>query len=126
MNIKSVSGVAYRVRDIDATADFYEKLGFRPGKREGNTVSVYLNWFWLEFFCEDAWDGEGGSLAAGAGGSNQEVLLYLSVDDLAETLRDLQERGLSPTPEVINKPRGRKETSITDPNGYRLVFFQKK
>lgn len=125
MNIKSVSGLAYRVRDIDATTSFYERLGFRLGKKEGGSASVYMNWFWVEFYSEETQDGEGGALA-NKSGSSQEVLMYMSVDDLPETVRDLQERGLNPTPEVVNKPRGRKETSISDPDGYRLVFFQKK
>jgi len=126
MNLKSVSGVSYRVRDLDATVNFYLSLGFREGKKDDSSTSIYLNWFWLEFYnVEKASSDEGLSLEDKTD-SMQEVLLYMSVADLAETVRELEERGLNPTPEILNKRKGRRETSISDPDGYRLVFFQKK
>ncbi len=121
MEIKSVSGMGYPVKDLNMTVDFYKSLGFREGKKDDHSVSVYMNWFWIEFFCNDD-----STLAEQNRSSTQDVLMYLSVDDLATTYQELQERGLNPSPEVINKFRGRRESRISDPDGYTLAFFQKK
>jgi catechol 2,3-dioxygenase-like lactoylglutathione lyase family enzyme len=49
VNLKSISGVSYRVNDLDATAVFYEGLGLRAGKRDDSSATFYVNWFWVEF-----------------------------------------------------------------------------
>ena len=126
MNLKSVSGVSYRVKDVDATVNFYQSLGFREGKKDDTSTSIYLNWFWIEFYGVEKTSTDRGVAGENNSNSSQEVILYLSVGDLSETVRELQERGLNPSPEVLNKLKGRRETSISDPDGYRLVFFQKK
>src|SRR6185312_7129181 len=49
MKIGSISGLVYAVSDLDKTAEFYETLGFRSGKRDDHQLTVYVNWFWLTF-----------------------------------------------------------------------------
>ena len=45
IKINSISGVVCFVKDLDKTADFYEALGFRFGKREKDRLTTYINWF---------------------------------------------------------------------------------
>lgn len=47
MKISSISGLTYRVRDLDMAVGFYESLGFRIGKRDDEQATCYVNWFWV-------------------------------------------------------------------------------
>jgi predicted enzyme related to lactoylglutathione lyase len=116
MKLKSISGVAYQVNDLGRTAQFYESLGFRTGKQESDTLTVYVNWFWVEFRAR----GGGGAMSQDAGSS-----LYLTVDDVDECYQELLGKGikLAGEPSTVN---GRREFTITDPDGYRLVLFTKR
>jgi len=49
MKIKSVSGLALYVKNLNKTASFYEALGFEIRKRETNHITAYSNWFWIDF-----------------------------------------------------------------------------
>jgi len=126
MKLKSISGVSYRVKDVDVTADFYQRLGFRAGKKDEVSTSIYLNWFWIEFYESDRESTPDYNQAGKQTASAPEVFLYISVDDLAVAYQELQEMGLNPSAELVNKAKGRKEIKISDPDGYPLVFFQKK
>lgn len=116
MKLKSISGVSYRVKDLSRTARFYESLGFRTGKQEADTLTVYVNWFWVEFRTQ----GGGGPTSQDAGSS-----MYLAVDDVDDCYQELLGKGLKPAgePTTVN---GRREFVITDPDGYQLVLFKKK
>lgn len=116
MKLKSISGVAYQVQDLGRTAAFYESLGFRTGKQEADTLTVYVNWFWVEFRTQSG----GGATGQDAGSS-----LYLAVDDVDESYQELVGKGIEPAGEPATG-NGRREFTITDPDGYRLVLFQKK
>ena len=48
MKMSSISGVVCYVKDLDETAAFYERLGFRM-KRDANELTAYVNWFWITF-----------------------------------------------------------------------------
>ena len=76
MKIGSISGLVYPSSDLEATAAFYETLGFRPGKRTDHEYTCYVNWFWLTFSTD-------AHPAAGAGAT-----LYLKV--VTETSRTTQ------------------------------------
>jgi catechol 2,3-dioxygenase-like lactoylglutathione lyase family enzyme len=113
VKLKSISGVVYTVKDISITATFYESIGFRVGKQENNTVTVYVNWFWVEFHQDTA-------VVPATGGSS----LYISVDGVDAAYEELKAK-----PITVDAPapgtQGRREMVVTDPDGYKLVFFQK-
>lgn len=119
MKLKSISGVAYQVKDLGRTAQFYESLGFRTGKQAADTLTVYVNWFWVEFRAQGG-AGGGGATRQDAGSS-----LYLTVDDVDECYQELLGKGIEPAaePATVN---GRREFTVTDPDGYQLVLFKKK
>lgn len=114
MKISSISGLVYPAHDLDATAQFYETLGFRPGKRDDRQLTVYVNWFWLTFSL-DADEAKPGSGAA----------LYMKVDDIDDFYGAVLAHGLIPSSEPRKDRSGRREFLLLDPDGNQLVFFAK-
>ena len=114
MKISSISGVSYRVHDLDKTVEFYETLGFRLGKRDEHQVTVYVNWFWLTFTV----DGDGPAEGEGPA-------LYLKVDDIDDYYGAVLANGLTPATEPRKDRSGRREFLLLDPDGNRLAFFTK-
>ncbi|MET7424984.1 VOC family protein [Dactylosporangium sp. NPDC005555] len=113
MKMSSISGVVCHVKDLDETAAFYEKLGFRL-KREPAQLTAYVNWFWITFRPQE--DG-----AVTHAGSH----LYIKVEDIQAFYDGVQELGLKPTTAPA-KRSGMIEFELPDPDGYTLVFFWKK
>lgn len=102
------------VSDPHKSADFYEDLGFTLVKKEQGLASVRSNWFWIDFVAKDK---------HATGGDGQWI--YMSVEDVDKTYEELKAKNLNPsTPEKFST--GRYETAISDPDGYKLVFFAKK
>ena len=56
MKLTSISGVVFHVQDLDKSAEFYQTMGFRTGKREDNTQTFYVNWFWIRLVQADSVD----------------------------------------------------------------------
>ena len=111
MKLSSIAGVVCHVDDLDEAARFYEGLGFRAGKRDGNRVTYYVNWFWVE-------------LVAGEEAPGLELCIKVeSVDDAyAAVVADGKEPAGEPRP----GPAKRREFTLRDPDGHRLVLFEKK
>lgn len=113
MKIASISGVVYQVEDIARTAKFYEALGFRMGAQTEESLTVYINWFWLTFRLSKE------KIAT----SSQTVCM--KVANAQEYYEAVVERGLRPDSKPQLKPWGNKEFTIKDPDGYTLTFFEK-
>lgn len=116
MKIGSISGLVYRVRDLDKTVEFYQTLGFRIGKREERQATCYVNWFWVTFAVDDGGAGDGGAAAP---------TLYLKVDDIDDFYGAVLAHGLTPAGEPRKQRSGRREFLLLDPDGNRLAFFTK-
>ncbi len=119
MKMSSISGVVCHVKDLDETAAFYEKLGFRlkrdtkPGLDQ---LTAYVNWFWITFRVHEVEEPP----VRGAG-----TALYIKVEDIQEFYDGVLALGLKPSAEPAKKA-GMIEFELTDPDGYHLVFFWKK
>lgn len=116
MKISSISGLAYRVRDLDRTVKFYESLGFRVGKRDDDQATCYVNWFWVRFIL----DPEGGHAKPELGPT-----LYLKVDDIDDFYGAVLANGLAPSTEPRKQGSGTREFVMHDPDGNELAFFAK-
>jgi catechol 2,3-dioxygenase-like lactoylglutathione lyase family enzyme len=116
MKIGSISGLVYRVRDLDQTVKFYEELGFRIGKREANQATCYVNWFWLRFV-----EKTDGSPAEQEDGPT----LHLKVDDIDDFYGAALAKGFTPETEPRKQRTGTREFLLHDPDGNRLTFFAK-
>ena len=115
MDIKSISSLSYRVSDIDKTKEFYETLGFRFASTDPpGILTAYINWFSVRFYQEPI----EGQLGIGQA-------THLKVDDAKECYDALVAKGLSPNGEPQKLPDGSRGFELNDPDGYRLIFFEK-
>ena len=115
MKPKSVSALVYKVPDLDKTVKFYESLGFRVDKNDGRMAIVYVNWFSMEFHLVNETDN-----------SPKEGPLVLVSVDVEEFYKGVIKLGYKPESELQKTVNGRTEFSLRDPNGYLMVFFEKK
>jgi catechol 2,3-dioxygenase-like lactoylglutathione lyase family enzyme len=118
MKPNSISGANYYVQDLAKTAEFYEALGFRPGKEEPDRLTFFVTWFFVTFSSDDrAEDVEN----KGAG-----LSLHIKVDEIEDFHRGVVAKGMKPASEPQQRRSGGREFLFRDPDGYQLVFFEKK
>ena len=115
--IRSLVAFAH-VRSVPASISFYEKLGFAVGNIFIPPGASEPTWGWIQ-------SGNAQLMLANAGepvvASQQAVLFYLYVDDVAAKHAELRDAGLS-CGDIQNPfyaPRG--EFRLTDPDGYTLM-----
>lgn len=125
MKPKSVSGLGFYVQDIAATAAFYEALGFRVGERRDDYLKVYLNWFWMQFNTVSSEHKEDFLREAQAEPKGAGLYINVAVDDVDEFHQAAVAAGLKPSSEPRDWPWGNREFALRDPDGYKLIFFQK-
>ena len=126
MKMKSISGITCYVKDLKKTSKFYEALGFEIKKRDPNHITVYLNWFWIDLVLiakeeKPEFLKEANLSEKGAG-----LFVNISVENVDDYYKGLLSKGLKPSSEPRDWPWGNREFVIRDPDGYKLVFFQKK
>jgi catechol 2,3-dioxygenase-like lactoylglutathione lyase family enzyme len=117
MKVNSISGITCHVQDLDRAAEFYETIGFRRGKEEPDQVTFYVNWFFVTLVAQDHAD---------AGAKGEGLFVYIKVDDIEDFHKGVLSTGLKPAGDPERKPSGNREFVLQDPDGYNLVFFQKK
>ncbi len=121
----SISGLVSYVKDIDKTADFYKALGFSTSKRDSTLLSVRLNWFWLDFLPQDLEDKPKFKKEARLGNKGAGQFLYIKVEDVNKFYEYVLSKKLKPSSVPRDWPWGNREFVLRDPDGYKLVFFQK-
>lgn len=126
MKPNSISGITYYVKDLSATAEFYETLGFRRGKEESDRVTFYVNWFFVTFIAQDQENDAELRREAELPDKGAGQFLYLKVDDVEDFHKSVVAAGMKPDAEPEKRPSGNREFVLRDPDGYKLVFFQKK
>jgi predicted enzyme related to lactoylglutathione lyase len=114
MKVNSISGITCYVEDLTRTAEFYETIGFRRGKEEADRLTFYVNWFFVTFIA-------GGRVEHSGSG----VATYVKVDDVDDYYNAVVSEGLQPAREPQLRD-GNREFVLRDPDGYTLVFFEKK
>jgi len=126
MKVNSISGLTCYVKDLARTADFYETIGFRRGKEETDRATFYVNWFFVTFVAQDQEADEHLRKEAEASTKGAGMSVYIKVDDIADYHEAVVAQGMEPegAPEI--RPSGNREFALRDPDGYNLVFFQKK
>ena len=126
MKMKSISGILCFVKDINKTAEFYEALGFEFKNRTPDYMTAYLNEFWVEFVREDKAEESVFKNELNPECAGPNVFVHISVGDVDGFYDGVLSKGLKPTSVPKDFPWGRREFIIRDPDGYKLVFFQKK
>jgi catechol 2,3-dioxygenase-like lactoylglutathione lyase family enzyme len=126
MKVNSISGLTCYVKDLASTADFYEAIGFRRGKEETNRATFYVNWFFVTFVAQEGEDDDDLRKESVASIKGVGMSVYIKVDDIADYHAAVVAQGMKPDTEPELRPSGNREFALRDPDGYRLVFFQKK
>ncbi|UJA20423.1 hypothetical protein HJD18_09535 [Thermoleophilia bacterium SCSIO 60948] len=116
MKPSSISGVTCRVADLERSAEFYETIGFRRGKEEQDRLTFYVNWFFVTLVA-------GGEDGAPVG---EGIYLYVKVENADDFHAEVLAAGLEAESEPERQPNGNREFTVRDPDGYSIVFFQKK
>jgi catechol 2,3-dioxygenase-like lactoylglutathione lyase family enzyme len=126
MKVNSISGITCYVSDLSRTAEFYETIGFRRGKQETDRLTFYVNWFFVTFL--DQVQGEDAELQSEARLANKGagLFLHIKVDDIEDVHKYVLSKGMKPAGEPQKRPGGGREFMLRDPDGYNLVFFEKK
>lgn len=125
MKIKSVSGIVCYVKNLKKTVAFYEKLGFVIKNKDQSHVKIYSNWFWIDLLPiskekKTEFQKEAHAAHKGAG-----LYVYLSVDNVDEFYTELLKKGMKPSSKPRDWSWGNREFVLRDPDGYKLIFFQK-
>jgi len=126
MKLNSISGINYYVEDLSRTAEFYEALGFRRGKEEPDRLTFYVNWFFVTFVDEDQVGDPERPSASEQGSKGAGVSLHIKVDDIEDFHSGVVSKGMTPASEPQKRRSGGREFVLRDPDGYKLVFFEKK
>ena len=126
MELKSISGFTCYVKDVTRTATFYEALGFRMGAQNDRQLTVYVNWFSITFLAQGAEDKSEFQKEANAREKGAGLYINIKVDNADVAHAGAVANGLAPSTEPRDWPWGNREFVIRDPDGYKLVFFQKK
>lgn len=116
IKINSISALTFYVSDLKKTAEFYETLGFKPDKWTDDSFKIYVNWFSIEFRLTKV----------PVDNSKTGSYTCISVLDADEYHAFAISKDIQPDGEVTERPDKSREFVITDPNGYKLVFFSKK
>jgi catechol 2,3-dioxygenase-like lactoylglutathione lyase family enzyme len=126
MKLNSISGINCYVRDLSRTAEFYDTLGFRRGKEEPDRVTFYVNWFFVTFVDENQEEDADRPSDAELASKGVGVHLHIKVDDIEDFRSGVVSRGMTPAGEPRKRRNGGREFMLRDPDGYTLVFFEKK
>ena len=124
--ITGIGHAAYRVRDVEASLDFYcNKLGrqemFRFNRDSGELWLIYVrvtDTTFIELFPN------GNDEVALTPTTRGYTHLCLNVDDMGRTLKELASRGLEITGEPKRGRDGNIQYWIADPDGNRIELMQ--
>jgi catechol 2,3-dioxygenase-like lactoylglutathione lyase family enzyme len=128
MKISSISSLTCVVKDLKRTIEFYEALGMRLGKQEEDRVTFYVNWFAMDFIAASQpinaeYQREALAMQAGTGAG---IYIHIKVENADEFYEGVIGKGMTPD----GKPEGKASTGrsfiLRDPDGYKLVLFEKK
>jgi catechol 2,3-dioxygenase-like lactoylglutathione lyase family enzyme len=126
MKLNSISGIHCYVQDLSRTAAFYEALGFRRGKEEPGRLTFYVNWFFVTFVDQDQEDDAELRNEAALPDRGAGLLLYIKVDDVEDFYKGVLSKAMKPATEPQARPNRTREFMLRDPDGYKLVFFEKR
>jgi catechol 2,3-dioxygenase-like lactoylglutathione lyase family enzyme len=126
MKPNSISGFTCYVEDLARTAEFYEAIGFRAGKQEPDRLTYYVNWFFVTFISQDGEEDPESKSEAELPNKGSGLSIHVKVDDLDACHEGAVSKGLKPASKPRVRHGGGREFVLRDPDGYKLVFFEKK
>lgn len=125
MNIRGISHMAMRTKDIEASLDFYARgLGLREMfrlHRDGTLWLVYLcinDTTYLELFPDGEGERAPGKMEVGYNH------LCLEVDNIEHTIAHLEGEGVPLTSPLQTGDDGNRQAWVEDPDGHRIEFME--
>ena len=115
--IKRIHSTLFQVKSLDKTAHFYQQLGFEVQKSD-DAVRIIFGDYRFAFIDEKKFSYN----ATGLKGSG--IMVYFEVEDMDKFYESVKGKGVKTEGEPIEQPWGKKELTIQDPDGYKLVFFE--
>ncbi len=125
MKLNSVAGIVFYVNDLEKTSKFYKSLGFTTVEQDSDHLLIRLNWFWLNFQPASKEEKREFQKEANAKTKGAGLYIHIKVDNVDDFYKDMLKKRLAPSSEPRDWPWGNREFVIRDPDGYKLVFFQK-
>ncbi len=110
----------FHVVDLQATSVFYSKLGFQQTQSQEKFIEFKIGSFTLQFLTQST----DSSIDLGVASTNKQgVFVYLKVDKVDETYKEIISKGFRVSRDPVDRPWGKREFAIKDPNGVVLIFY---
>lgn len=117
--IKRLHSNLFLVSDIARTAEFYKKLGFNVQVSD-DAVRIKPGDFTFAFIDEAKARARYG---AQAGTKGAGIFSYVEVDDVDAHYAMATANGIAPETEPTSYPYGKREYTIKDLDGFKMVFY---
>jgi len=119
--MKNLNTILLYVADLQASAEFYNQLGFTVSGEDRSMIRATLGSITLTLLDQrEAFFQQDTPREKGAG-----LFLEIETDDVNGCYEELIGKGLKPSGEPHDWPWGNREFAVKDPDGYRIVFWQK-
>lgn len=116
--IKRIHSTLFLCKDIAQTAEFYKQAGFAVDF-SGDAVRIIFGDYRLAFMDESKATVKDDPVAKKGVG----MFTYFEVENVDSFYQMLEEKNIKTTGEPQNTPWGKREFMVTDPDGYKLIFF---
>ncbi len=117
--IKRIHSTLLFCKDLNQTAQFYERAGFAVEKSD-DAVRIKFGDFRLAFMDESKTTIKTDSDISPKGTG---VYFYFEVDDVDLFYQILVEKDIKTSSKPKDWPWGKREFAVRDPDGYKLIFF---
>ncbi|MBU1088696.1 VOC family protein [Patescibacteria group bacterium] len=114
--IKRIHSTLFQVKDFDKTAEFYKNLGFDIQKSNDTIRIIFGNYRFA--FIKEKDEVKNSVESKGTG-----ISIFFEVDNIDNYYQALQAKSITLSSEPKDQPWGKRELMVTDPDGYKLVFF---
>lgn len=127
--LKSLNLLGLYVKDTAVSVAFYKRLGFEAVKDDGSIAEVKLGDVRLKFIAQATAENMHESFQKEAFGEPKGTGVYinLEVSDIDDYYQMLLDNDIKPStaPRDWIQPWGQREFVARDPDGYKLVFYEK-
>ena len=123
---ETINAIVFYVEDSRSTEEFYSRIGFAVTKAGKGHIRITLDAIELEFHDERAESIPEFILEAGRRPKGAGIYFYFRVPELELFHQSLINNGVAVKSGITERPWGNLEIIVSDPDGYNLVFYQKK
>ena len=125
--VRAFNLVGLYVKDIESSIMFYTLLGFELVDNLGSVAEMQLSGMRLQFVAQNTAQDQDASFQRDAYGEPKGTGVYLNmaVEKIDAWYAQLKQAGIQPSTEPRDWPWGQREFVARDPDGYKIVFYEK-